>query len=155
VGHGMNLAITAALAYDPDIVLFTADDYEYKPDWQERLLAFWSEAPEDVKLVTCNLEPEYTWNTVLGTVDAGGQRALVRASVPGSNWSFRARDWPLIGPVREITGGEDLEVCAWLQRDGYRLCALDLTEHIGEQQSAWGNQSWRIARPLHKERWGL
>jgi len=70
-GHGMNLAIEAALKYDPDLVVFTADDYEYKGDWLKRLVAFWQEAPGNVALVSCNLEPVYGWNTVQDVIEVG------------------------------------------------------------------------------------
>jgi len=155
VGYGMNLIIGKALQFGPDIVLFTADDYEYKRGWLEALTAFWAQAPADVALVSCNLEPDYDWNTVTGVVDAGGQRAAVRDSVPGANWSFRASEWGIIGPVADKTGGEDLEICRRLRSAGRRLCALDLTKHIGEAQSSWGNQSHLYARPLDRKRWGL
>lgn len=154
-GYGMNLAITRALMCKPDIVVFTADDYEYRSGWLETLVNFWKHAPDSVILVTCNLEPVYGWNTVRGMVEYGGVRALVRDSVPGSNWSFRARDWPLIGPLQEKTGGEDLAVCARLRERGYSLCALDLAEHIGEKQSSWGNRSYLFGQPLDRERWGI
>ena len=155
VGHGMNLAISRALVWEPDIVLFTADDYRYAAGWADKLAAFWGEAPAEVALVCCNLEPDYDWNKPSGVIEAGGQRALARASVPGSNWSFRAKDWPAIGPLVETTGGEDLAVCKRLRGQGRVLCAMDLTEHIGERASAWGNGSWRVARPLDRERWGI
>jgi len=44
--------------------------------------------------------------------------------------------------------GEDAEILERLQAQGFKLGALDLAVHIGERQSAWGNQSWTIARPL-------
>lgn len=155
VGHGMNVAIAQALARGTKYVLFTADDYEYQPGALARLVAFWDAAPCEVALCCCNLEPDYPWNQVWGVLESGGQRALMRMSVPGSNWSFRAADWPQIGPLREVTGGEDLEVCKRLLSVGRKLCALDLAEHIGERKSAWGNQSWTVGRPLDRARLGM
>ncbi len=155
VGHGMNLAIGEALAAGPDLVLFTADDYRYYPDWLERLLDWWEDAPGDVVLTTCSVEPEYDWNTPRGIIVAGGETGVIRDSVPGSNWSFLAEDVGDIIPVRETTGGEDLEICAALRARGRLLCALDLAEHIGERRSAWGNESWRVGRPFDWKRWGL
>jgi glycosyltransferase involved in cell wall biosynthesis len=152
-GHGMNLAIERALRWLPDIVLFTADDYHYRPDWQRKLTDFWEGAPERVALVSCHLEPDYDWNQPSGVVRVGAQQALVRDSLPGSNWSFRASEWPIIGPIAETTGGEDLDVCRRLREQGRQLCALDLAIHTGEQRSIWGNQSWRIARELDREKW--
>ncbi len=155
-GHGLNRGVAMALECRPDIVFFTADDYEYKPDALQRLMAFWEDAPAKVALTCCNLEHEYPWNAVRGVLEAGNERALVRDTVPGGNWSFRAQDWPIIGPIREVTGqGEDLEVCHRLTAAGYKLCELDLAEHIGERLSTWGNRSWQYAVPLDREKWGL
>jgi len=154
-GHGMNLAIEAALKYRPDIVVFTADDYEYKKGWLKRLVAFWQEAPGDVAIVSCNIEPVYSWNTIADVIGADKEKALIRASVPGANWSFWAADWSLIGPISEKTGGEDLEICARLRESGRLLCALDLAEHIGEKESSWGNKSYMFSQPLDREKWGL
>ncbi len=135
-GRAMNRTIAIAMAdqEDLDYVLYTADAIRYGPHWLARLVAFWDAAPADVLL-------------------AGGQTALVRDTIPGSCWSFRARDWPRIGPVPEITGGEDLETCRRLTTAGYRLVALDLAEHTGAQRSSWGNTS--AAPPLDRARWGL
>lgn len=155
VGHGMNLAIGQALAAGPDWVLFTADDYEYTPGWLARLVPFLSEAPDTLKLICLNLEPVYPWNRITGTVQAGGLRGLLRQSIPGSNWLLRTADWPLIGPLAETTGGEDLAVCRRLLEMQYDLAALDLCAHSGERCSAWGNQSWCLAAPLDKAAYGL
>jgi hypothetical protein len=54
----------------------------------------------------------------------------------------------IVGPLADQTGGEDLAVCRDLQARGYKLAALDLTDHIGERESAWGNRSWERAQPL-------
>jgi hypothetical protein len=60
-----------------------------------------------------------------------------------------------IGPLEHTTGGEDGAACRKLRENGYRLAALDLAEHIGEEQSAWGNMSYRRAKPLDREKWGI
>lgn len=149
VGRSMNMAIDLAEATKPEIIVFSADDYEYRPDWLAKLVRFWKAAPNDIGLATLNWEPDYAWNTVLDHTVIGAQQVLIRNTVPGSSWSFRAKDWKwIIGPMEDRTGGEDLTVCRSLQASGYRLAALDLTNHIGERESAWGNQSWRLANPL-------
>lgn len=156
MGYGGNQAVRLALLTNPDIVLLTADDVAYYPGWLARLVDFWQHAPDTVIIAATNLEPDYAWNKVLGVVDAGGERALLRASVPGDKWSFRAADWLKIGPIRAATGDrEDLEICDRLITQGYGLAALDLSEHIGERVSAWGNLSWTIAKPLDRARWGV
>lgn len=148
VGESMNVVIGRCLEYNPDVVVFSADDYEYRPGWLRRLMAFWAAAPADIILASLNWEPSYAWNTVSEVLDVAGENVLIRDSVPGSSWSFRAADWPQIGPVDHRTGGEDLDICARLRSAGWRLAALDLSDHIGERESAWGNQSFTVAKPL-------
>jgi glycosyltransferase involved in cell wall biosynthesis len=147
-GFGMNLAIGLALARNPDIVLFTADDYAYQPEFLQRLVSFWNAASDQIVLASCHMENVWSWNTIRGKAIVGGVPCLIRDSLPGSNWSFRARDWGLIGPISEQTGGEDLAICKRLTGQGKLLAALNLVDHIGEETSAWGNQSWRYAKPL-------
>jgi hypothetical protein len=60
-----------------------------------------------------------------------------------------------IMPIDERTGGEDLSVCKRLRDHGYKLAALDLAIHIGEQASAWGNDSWRYAKPFDYQLYGF
>lgn len=149
VGRSMNTAIDMAVGTGAGLVVFSADDYEYRPGWLARLVRFWEAAPADVGLAALNWEPSYTWNTVLEDVVIGGERTLMRATLPGSSWSFPVRHWrQIVGPLDDRTGGEDLAVCQSLLAGGYRLAALDLTEHIGERESAWGNKSWESAQPL-------
>lgn len=149
VGHSMNTAIDLAVGTGADVIVFSADDYRYRPGWAARLMGFWQAAPAWVGLASLNWEPVYPWNTVLEDTRIGGERALIRATVPGSSWSFPGKHWrSLFGPVEDRTGGEDLTVCRDLQARGYKLAALDLTEHIGERESAWGNRSWERAEPL-------
>jgi len=147
-GFGMNRAIEMALTVEPDVILFSADDYRYKPHWFSHFVDFWQNAPEDVALASLNIEPAYPWNEITAKVEYGWQRAIIRATVGGSNWSFRASDVDLIYPIREITGGEDLEVCRRLTGNGHKIAALNLTDHIGEHESVWGNRSWEYAQPL-------
>lgn len=149
-GRGMNIAITEAMKHEPDIILFTADDFEYRKGYVRRLVEFWQNAPEDVIMASCYLEPLWDWNKIIKVDTAGNQRYAIRESIPGSNWSFRASDVSKIFPVSEQTGGEDLAVCNRLRRQRYKLAALDLVDHIGEEQSAWGNESWKYATPLDK-----
>lgn len=149
VGRSMNTAIDMAVATGANLIVFSADDYEYRPNWLARLVRFWQAAPKDIGIATLNWEPAYSWNTVEDDVVIGLERTLIRATVPGSSWSFRADSWrSLFGPIQDRTGGEDMSVCTALRAAGYRLAALDLTDHIGEKESAWGNRSWERAEPL-------
>lgn len=155
IWYGMTRAIEEVIARGADIVLFTADDITYYPGWADKLAAFWQDAPEEVKLCSLILEPVYPWNTIRGTLDAGRMRALLRDSVGGCSWSFRASDWPTIGPLPQIMPGEDLQICQKLISQGYYLAALDLGDHVGDKVSAWGNESYKIAAPINRERWGI
>ena len=155
IWYGMEKGIEEAIRRGGDLILFTADDITYASGWAERLAAFWQDAPEEVKLCSLILEPVYPWNTIRGTVEAGGLRALLRDSVGGCSWSFRASDWPTIGPLPQVQPGEDIEICRKLVSQGYYLAAVDLGSHEGERNSAWGNLSWQIAQALDRERWGI
>lgn len=148
VGESMEIVIEHCLRRKADIVVFSADDYQYRSDWQQRLMWFWHRAPADVALASLNWEPDYPWNGVEAIERLGDETVLYRKTLPGSSWSFRAVDWPQIGPIAHKTGGEDFDICQRLRANGKRLAALNLTEHIGERNSAWGNQSWTIAKPL-------
>ena len=155
IWYGMTRAIEEVIARGADIVLFTADDITYYPGWADKLAAFWQDAPEEVKLCSLILEPVYPWNTIRGTVEAGGLRALLRDSVGGCSWSFRASDWPIIGPLPQVMPGEDLIVSRRLIEQGYYLAQVELGEHVGEKVSAWLNESWKYAQPLDRARWGV
>lgn len=154
-GYGMNKVIEMALDTQPDVVLFSADDFVYDIDFEHKIKEFWKNAPEDIKLASCYLEPCWDWNEVRETGDAGKVHYAIRDSVAGSNWMFRVSDKDLILPIAEKTGGEDLEICKRLREQGFKLAALDLVEHIGELQSAWGNQSWRYAKPIDRKGLGF
>lgn len=154
-GRGMNIAIQEAMKHEPDIILFSADDFEYRKGYLRRLVEFWNDAPQDVIMASCYLEPLWSWNEIIKLDTAGGQRYAIRTSIPGSNWSFRAADVDKIFPVPEKTGGEDLSTCERLRQQRYRLAALDLVKHIGEEHSAWGNQSWTYAQPIDKAALGF
>jgi hypothetical protein len=51
--------------------------------------------------------------------------------------------------------GEDLAVCQKLVSQGYYLAQVELGDHVGEEVSAWGNQSHKIARPVDRARWRI
>lgn len=155
VGHGMNKAIGLALDTNPDLIVFTADDYTYQAGWFERLVSFWQDAPADI-IMSCNcVESLWQWNEVTGFGEAGGVRYVTRTSIPGSNWTFRPETASRFMPLPEKTGGEDLEVCRMFTEQGYRLAELNLSEHTGEKMSSWGNESWKRATPFDFERYGI
>lgn len=153
--YGMERAIQTALSHAPDIVVLSADDLTYHAGWMDRLSAFWQAAPEDIVLASLFLEGVWEWNTVTDAVDIGGQRVLIRTSLPSASWSFRARDVDKILPLERTSPGEDLALCRSLRANGYRLAALDLAEHSGARQSAWGNRSFEYEQPLDRQKWGI
>ena len=155
IWYGMTRAIEEVIARGADVVLFTADDIVYADGWATQLVAFWQDAPEEVKLCSLILEPVYPWNTIRGTLDAGGLRAILRDSVGGCSWSFRAADWPIIGPLPQVQPGEDLIIAQKLISQGYYIAQIDCGTHVGEEVSAWGNKSHLYAQPLDRQRWGL
>ncbi len=155
-GRAMNVGADLALATGCAIALLTADDFAYSPNWLARLARFWEAAPTEVTLACCHVEPDYAWATVRGVVEAGGEKALVRDTIPGSNWSFRVADWPIIGPVRAATGNEDIEICRRLTGMGRQVVALPLADHTGiAGRSSWGNRSDSGVAELDLRAWGL
>jgi hypothetical protein len=88
-------------------------------------------------------------------LDAGGVRGLVRETVPGGAWTLRSSDWPLVGPVPEKRGWDDVPTCHRVNAKGWRCVALDLSDHAGEGSSTWGNKSAAFGQPLDREAWGL
>ncbi len=157
IGRGMNLAINAAISQKADIVLFSADDMAYFPGWRKRLEEMWKKAGKEIAIICPQLEPIYEWNTVLEHVDLGGEWLVSRRTVPGSCWSFRASDWPVIGPVPEVEH-EDVLVCDKIRTLGRKMLATNLAIHYGEGKSTWGNQAtpdgrrFPILEPIDKEK---
>lgn len=141
---------------DVDLVVLSADDLLYTENWLLRLISFIEDAPDDIALFSAQLEPVWAWNTPTEMLECGGEKGLVRDSVPGSSWAFRRTDWDdWMGPFPQIMPGEDLQICQKIKARGKRMVALDLVEHIGVEHSAWGNTSHLSAEPLDKAAWGL
>lgn len=139
-----------------DLIVLSADDLLYEEGWLERLVSFMEDAPKSIALSSAYMEPLWTWNEPRGVVNYGGERALIRDSVCGSSWCFRTKDWfDWMGPFEETMPGEDLLVCRRIAQRGKKMAALDLCEHIGQEHSAWGNESHLTARPLDKAKYGL
>lgn len=139
-GFGTWLAMqTAAALADDGICVVSDDDMYWRPGWAQRLADWWAEAPDDLLLTGCHLEPEYHWNTIT----AHGPGWLERESTGAASWSFRSTDLPrlheLIRPIPITRQGVwDVPVCQTIRRNGYRIAQLDLADHVGEQ-STWGN----------------
>jgi glycosyltransferase involved in cell wall biosynthesis len=153
-GRGMNICMTIA-SKRGDVVVFSNDDIVWRAGWRAQLEAFWAGAPDDIKIASGLLEIDYPWNKPRGVVDAGGVRGLVRETVPGGAWTLRSSDWPLVGPVPEKRGWDDVPTCHRVNGKGWRCVALDLSDHAGEGSSTWGNGSAAFGQPLDREAWGL
>lgn len=138
IGHGFRTLAAAALKQQPDVMVLSGDDYEYRPDWLARLVAFWQAAPPEVALCTLAIEPEYSHTPILAVHEIGGEQVQQRRTVPGANWSLRPETWHDIEPmVPNNSHKYDHAVCAYLRENGRWLCALDLATHIGEGQRSW------------------
>jgi hypothetical protein len=146
-GRGMNM-LGSACAARGDLVVLTSDDMFWRPGWRAVLEDFWTHANDKVALFCGLLEPDYPWSPPVGRYTAGSVTGLLRPSVPGSGWTFRAADWPEIGPVPETAGHDDVPTCQRLVSAGRLLVAADLAEHRGEDLSTWGNDSAAYAKPL-------
>lgn len=140
--RGTNISARVALGTGADICVLSDDDMEWSEDWTEWLQDFWKGAPDDVILAGCHLEPEFSWNAITDRVSWRGVRALIRESTGAASWSFRARDWPLIGPIPDrIQGYGDVPACERIRARGYRIAQLDLATHLGQGRSSWGNRT--------------
>lgn len=162
IWYGMQVAIQWCVDQGADLVVFSADDGAYSPGWLRKLVAFWRDMPAEVKIVCPTLNGVWPWNTPRGYIDGGDKgdgspmRGLIRDSVPGSFWTFRAEDWPLIKELMpHESPGEDLAVCRALNDDGYMVVEVELCQHAGAFCSAWNNRSEEWVTPLDRERWGV
>lgn len=160
-GRGRNQLMRTMLprGSSDDVVVLSDDDVAWRDGAMRQLEAFWSEAPDDVAILSCLLEPDWPWNTPRELIECGGVKALVRDSAPAAAWTFRMGDWTKIGPLREsLTGdGEDFDACKRLRAAGFRVAQIDLAHHLGDGYSQIGNDKARAlaGRPLDREKWGL
>lgn len=142
-GHGTNLCARVAIgAPRTNLCVLSDEDMWWRPGWADQLRAWWSEAPLEVALTGCHLEPEFPWNAITGTVTYGGVTGLLRESTGAASWSFRSNTWGGIGPVPEkVQGVGDVPTCEKVRRAGRLIAQLDLAEHRGQGASTWGNRT--------------
>lgn len=141
-GHGTNLCANVAVGSGADLCVLSDDDMTWQPDWLPRLVSWWEDAPEDLWLTGCHIEPEFPWNTVLGPVIYGGVKGLARASTGAASWSFRASDWSKFGPIpQKRQGVGDVPACELIWANGGGVAQIDLATHAGSGRSSWGNRT--------------
>ena len=135
----------------PDLILMTADDFEYKPEWLEAVSSWFKEAPPNVAYCTLYKEPEWWWNATYSTLKSDGHISYVRRTVPGACWVFNLDGWKFIEPnfrAWSHDGQLDVNMCEWVYKNNRICCALDLAEHIGKHASLYGNISYG-AKPVN------
>ena len=141
-GHGTNLCARVAIGTDATLCVLSDDDMVWGDGWADRLTEWWAEAPDDVILTGCHLEPEFPWNEIRGELTSGSVRGLLRASTGAASWSFRSEDWPKIGPIPDRQQGwGDVPACERLWANGFRIAQIDLATHAGHGRSSWGNRT--------------
>lgn len=144
-GHGTNLCARILASTDADICVLSDDDMIWRPGWRDQLEAWWSSAPDDIALTGCHIEPLFHWNEVDGVVAHGGIPALVRHSTGAASWSYRASSYETIfgpsGIPQQIQGHGDVPACDRVRERGFRICQIDLAEHVGNDRSTWGNMT--------------
>jgi glycosyltransferase involved in cell wall biosynthesis len=156
IGYGFRLATEAALEFGPDLIVFSGDDFEYRQGWLERLVAFWRDAPKTVALCGMHLETVYRWSAIRGAIEFGGQRGLVRDSLPGASWSFRPALWDQIKDlVHDDSHRYDRAVCRRLREHGRLLVALPLSEHKGHGRRMWETGPEALGTPIDRKRWRI
>lgn len=142
-GHGTNMQARILAGSDADICVLSDDDMFWRPGWRAKLESWWEAAPDDIALTGCHLEPSFHWNTIVGETHRGGVRALVRHSTGAASWSYRAAHYvDIFGPCgipQLIQGHGDVPACERLRDRGFRICQIDLADHVGHNHSTWGN----------------
>jgi len=142
-GHGNNLAARVARGSGADLYVFSDDDMYWRPGWRERLEAWWSEAPADLAMTGCHIEPDFWWNKITDRVVCGGVPGLVRSSTGGASWSMPADRFDVFfGPCgiwQQNQGYGDVMACDRVYGRGYRIGQIDLATHKGQGMSTWGN----------------
>jgi glycosyltransferase involved in cell wall biosynthesis len=153
-GAAMDLKVQEALLLGADIVIASDDDIEWFPGAVRRLEDFWRHAPQDLVLISGMMEPVWPWNSVLGVLDAGEERALIRTSAPGGGWSFRASHWPIIQPLLKHVQECDYRTCEALLAQGYRVGQLHLTNNLGVGKTTWDNNPEK-GKALNWKKFGI
>lgn len=159
-GYGMNKLAATLLTHEPDLIVLSNDDIVWQADSMQRLRNLWAEIPEDVKIISGLVEPTFrhpkateAWNYPYGVSECAGERVMMRKSVPGGAWTFRAEDFPLIFPVSTFKGVDDVPACHRLNEKHLGTGAVDLATHAGADRSTWGNGSQQFMVATAEQTW--
>jgi glycosyltransferase involved in cell wall biosynthesis len=144
-GHGNNLAARVAYGTDADLIVFSDDDMLWRPDWRRDLEAWWSEAPDDIAMTGCHIEPAFHWNTIYDRIECGGVPGLIRESTGGASWSIPRRKLDTFfapaGIWQQNQGYGDVMACNRVIERGHRIAQIDIATHAGQGMSTWGNST--------------
>ena len=153
IGFGFRMATHMALSWQPDLIVFSGDDYEYRNGWLRDLVQFWTHAPDDISIVGMCIEQIYLHNKIIGKVSCGGINGIQRAVTPGASWSFRASDaLDILRTVPHDSHKYDRRVCLETKK---RIIELPLSTHIGLGHRIWTNEVQQIGKKVDWGKWGL
>lgn len=138
-----------------DVVLFTADDYQYRPDWKSHVFGLLQTCGSGLGLLTLEMEPEFPWNTTIMNFQHDGIACKQRATIPGACMVMTRDIWfhciRLLAFMDEhpvnVRGYMDHFLCAKLRADGLFLVAADLAKHVGAYHSVNGNGAFQRYYP--------
>lgn len=147
--HGTNLRAAALESLGVDLSVISDDDIVWRPGWRDRLEEWWRDAPADLIITGCHVEPDFSWNATYGHRTAAGMIGKLRQSTGSGTWSYRTADWRRIGPVHEWQQGwGDVPACHRLRTIGLDIAQIDLADHRGAYASTWGNRSYDFAQEV-------
>ena len=155
-GMGYRLAMEAAVAHSPELIVFSGDDFEFREGWLEKLVAFWEAAPACVAICGMYIEALYAHCPVKGVVEFGGQRALLRGTLPGASWSYRPWVWEKIKDlVKDDSMYYDKAAGQRLVGEAYLLAQLPLSEHTGAGRRMWRAGPEDPGMPVDRKKWRI
>lgn len=153
IGFGFRMATHMALSWQPDLIVFSGDDYEYRNGWLRDLVQFWTHAPDDISIVGMCIDQSYPSNKIIGKVSYGGINGVQRAVTPGASWSFRASDaLDILRTVPPDAHKYDRRVCLETKK---RIIEIPLSTHIGLGHRIWTDRVETIGKEVDFSRWGL
>lgn len=140
--------------YDPEALLFTADDYEYKPTWYENLSKVLGASASGLSHISMEKEPRFPWANILKCQKVDGVQYFQRETVPSANMAMTISSWYRLKCVykscKDFKTG-DHRINGWCTEKGLEIGCIDEAEHIGALQSSVGNPSFQIFAQEEKD----